>query len=85
MRSRRIVEAGELGFGIITDFADDERVLPLPQQQNVIGIHPHDFVGRRQSAGGNMAAGAFRSGAIAEDARRAGRAERLIFDGVGSG
>jgi hypothetical protein len=69
--SCRIIEPGELALRIVTDFTDDERMLPLPQQQEIIGIHPHDFIGRRQSAGRDVAAGAFRTGTVAEDARRA--------------
>lgn len=62
-------------------FAYDERVLALPQQQEIVGVHPHDFIGCRQPAGGDVTAGTFRAGAVAENARRTGRAERLIFDG----
>ncbi len=50
----------------------------MPQEKEIVGVHPHDFIGRRQSARGDIAAEAFRSDAVPEYAHRA---ERLIFDG----
>lgn len=45
-RSRRVEQADELALVVVADFLDRERVFALAQQQELVGPHPHDFVGR---------------------------------------
>lgn len=76
MRSRRIEQAGELALVIVADLAGPERALALAQQQERVGRHPHDFVGRDEPPRRDMRADAFRrAGAIVAPARAPRRAD----------
>lgn len=59
-RSRRIEQAGKLALIVVANFLDRERVFALAQQQELVGSHPHDFVGCGEPAGGDVPADAFR-------------------------
>ena len=59
-RSRRIEQSSELALIVIADFLHRERVFTLAEQQELIGPHPHDFVGHGEPAGRDMSADAFR-------------------------
>lgn len=59
LKSNRIKQPGELALVIVSDFLDRDRAFALAQQQYLIRPHTHDFIGRRESPGGDVGRDAF--------------------------
>ena len=75
------MQTGELAIGVVAELVDHERTFALAEQQEEVGRHPHNLVGRGEPAGGDVSAGAGGGRAVRKNACRPRRAVGGVFDG----